>query len=798
MRTRICRSVILLGLFSSVLQRRSNSESSFDERYREARAANPPDLHFVLRTTTPAQFHPGERIPLTLEFSSTAAEKYRLNGATYDRSGRLPTEEFALDRDDVADPLIDYFGSGVIGGIAGGIRGYVALNTEPYRIDVALNDWFRFDRPGKYRLFLKSHRLSRERKPEEQGQGLISFAAVSNVLEIEITEPDPAWDSAKLREIEANLEGADGNHATARLQLSLARLSKPMEDVRVRQARAELKFLGTRGAVQLILRRAQTTDDDLDSFALIGARDRPSVIAELDRYIQNPNTVINSWTLRLRTLFDFVARYPKPLFRNLAELQTGDRTNIQGEAEKRQPEFEKILRERAAALVELPHRKSEKVRDDCLRAIAELAPEAALRAKLIPPDDYGMTREQLIAQFDTLPEANQSELLTRKWGFVRGPGMVSVLLHVIERALPISTPKSGTEFSLWQGPVTLEEQALARLQQLAPEQARQILIEDIARPSPRFAAFAVAKLPSQDVPQANAAFAKSFQADPAATIPLIARFGTVDLYNAVAASYDKEDWICGDQEWFLAYFLRVKPAFGKKLLTDALANPQACGLLLGNLSSILWNRDLEEAAVAALNSPRPWAATDAVRTLGIHGAPAVEGALWHRLEQWNEQWRGRVKELSAHPITGSDPNLQERLFGNALVNAIATGHAWFLDEPRRKRLAALALDDWTRKVWSTEPSGEARVEIADGAPIYGPSYQVSQGSLQYTLSTLEELEAKLAQFPPDTRFRWCPQSFNPAGSVISDERQEMYTDLAHFLDARHMYIDEYSKEACGN
>lgn len=649
MRIRTCAGLALSGLLWLAPLRQSNSESSFDERYREAAAANPPDLHFALRTTTPTQFHPGERIPLTLEFSSTAADKYRLNGATYDRSGRLPTEEFALDRDDVVDPLIDYFGSGVIGGIAGGIRGYPALNAEPYRIELALNSFFRFDRPGKYRLFLKSHRLSRERKPGEEGQGLVSFAAVSNILEIEITEPDPAWETAKLREMETILEEADRSRANTTPQLSvpgispqqLARLSKPMEDAKVREARADLTFLGTRGAVQLILRRAQTTDDGLNSFGLIGARDRPFVISELDRYIQDPNTVVNSWTLRLRTLFDFVARYPKPLFRNLAELKLADWTIIQTEAEKRQPEFERMLHERAAALLELPHRKSQKVRDECVHAIEELAPEAALQAKLIPPEDYGMTREQLTAQFDTLPEANQSELLTRKWDLVRGPAMVPVLRRVIERAQPPSTPKRGTDFSLWQGPVTLGEQALARLQQLAPETARQILIDDLAKPAPRFATFAVARLPSQELPQANAAFAKSFQADPAATIALIARFGTADLYNAVAASYDKEDWTCREQEWFLAYFLRVKPAYGKKLLAGALAD--SCGFLPGMLSNIVWNRDVEAATLAALNNPKPWIvrqrrrnARDTWRAVRRGGPLATVGAVERAMERTSQ------------------------------------------------------------------------------------------------------------------------------------------------------------------
>ena len=98
------------------------------ERHARDLATNPPDLYFRLVTpNTLHRFHMGERISITLEFSGGSPEKYKLNGATYDRSGRLPTEEFILDREDVTDPYQDYFGVGVLGSIAGGIRGNPVL-----------------------------------------------------------------------------------------------------------------------------------------------------------------------------------------------------------------------------------------------------------------------------------------------------------------------------------------------------------------------------------------------------------------------------------------------------------------------------------------------------------------------------------------------------------------------------------------------------------------------------------------------------------------------------------------------
>src|SRR5258708_6149587 len=112
-------------------------------------ATNPPDLKLILSTTNGQnRFHTGETIPITLAFSSSTPDKYELDAATYDRSGRLRSEEFTLDRNDALDPLANYFGAGVIGFIGGGIRSTPTLNTQPFKINLFLNDWLRFDKPG--------------------------------------------------------------------------------------------------------------------------------------------------------------------------------------------------------------------------------------------------------------------------------------------------------------------------------------------------------------------------------------------------------------------------------------------------------------------------------------------------------------------------------------------------------------------------------------------------------------------------------------------------------------------------
>ncbi len=66
----------------------------------------------------PCSFRMGEVIPIELSFSANAPRKYQLNMARYDRSGRMPYEQFHVTPEDgTHDPLHAYF---AFGGFLGG------------------------------------------------------------------------------------------------------------------------------------------------------------------------------------------------------------------------------------------------------------------------------------------------------------------------------------------------------------------------------------------------------------------------------------------------------------------------------------------------------------------------------------------------------------------------------------------------------------------------------------------------------------------------------------------------------
>jgi hypothetical protein len=129
----------------------AKQESEFDAKRREGEAKNPPDISFTIRLAgDKKQFRQGEIIPLELSFASSRVKAYRMDAATYDRSGRLHMDKFHIEPETgFVDPMYDHFHSGGVF-LGGGLRGIPELEEKPRVITYEINEWFRFDKPGKY------------------------------------------------------------------------------------------------------------------------------------------------------------------------------------------------------------------------------------------------------------------------------------------------------------------------------------------------------------------------------------------------------------------------------------------------------------------------------------------------------------------------------------------------------------------------------------------------------------------------------------------------------------------------
>jgi hypothetical protein len=143
------------------------------------------------------------------------------------------------------DPLACYFSNGLLVGPMGGLRVRAVLDLEAVSIPVYLNEWVRFDQPGHYRVYARSLRVQRQ-----VGDHAATAPVVSERLNLEIVEPEPAW--------------------------ALAQLSRPLEEIR---------FLGSSKALQILARRLVALDEDAitPAFGLLGARDHELAEAALNK-----------------------------------------------------------------------------------------------------------------------------------------------------------------------------------------------------------------------------------------------------------------------------------------------------------------------------------------------------------------------------------------------------------------------------------------------------------------------------------------------------------------------------------
>jgi hypothetical protein len=617
------------------------------------------------------------------------------------------------------DPLAQYYGAGILGMIGGGPTSNPMLASEPVQIQLFLNDWFRFDSPGVYRLFLKSYRLRRAQPPSEPGAPIVIFAAVSNILEIEITPPDAAWQSAKLAEVRTNLDLPD-QEAAAKAERALA-------------------DLGTAEALHLLLQRASKNIDLFATLALIRSPDRAAAVRELDAWLIEPGRAFERWPVELRAFFDYLKRYPQPVGPvTHAGLEGFDPKPLQPELERRRKEYEEMTSAAAARLIPSLAGKDPAARKECVLAIGELAPKEARAAGLIEAEDYGMTRAELIAGFDGFSAERKLALLSEKWNLIDGPDMLPSLRKILEHAPPTIVPPLLLADDM---PGSVEEFALYRLKQLAPEEEKNVLLDDVTRLKPRFGSADLHELPAQDVPKADAALAANLKGNPMTAIqaePLVAKFGTRRLLQQMLAMYKGPRGTCFGDQWPVAYFTRVDAEQGKRILAEAMAARENRGCyqsLLGDVAAISWNAVVEQQAIETLNDPDVEAAANAAATLAQHSGKEAQALLLHRLKKWSED--------GEH---GADDML-----GPALFQALEYAHAWVVDQPLAQRLAGLCVDETCRQKWANYKVGPVRMQSVPGLYGFGWVLQVGGRAVDDTAG----MEYRMQQYPAGTVFHWC-------------------------------------------
>jgi hypothetical protein len=253
----------------------------------------PPDVTLKVRVRgNQSVFQIGEVIPLELSFTSSTPNKYRLEMATYDRTGRLSIQSFAVQPlSGWEDPLGSYFHY-FQPGFAGGPLIATALSTAPAVIQLELNEWVRFKSPGQYRVAVKSARVSKLGPRLEIPGDVVRTS--SNELVLTIVPATEAWQLRTLQQALAILDGpaeATGNYEN-RLDTQ-------------RPAVKALRYLGTAAAAREMARRLLPNErnwaDDY-RLGLIASPVREAALDEMRALLADPDFPVSGLFLNTMSI----------------------------------------------------------------------------------------------------------------------------------------------------------------------------------------------------------------------------------------------------------------------------------------------------------------------------------------------------------------------------------------------------------------------------------------------------------------------------------------------------------------
>jgi hypothetical protein len=673
------------------------------------------------------RFHTGEVIPIELAFTSTIPNRFILDTATYDRSGRLTIDEFRVDPiDRVTDPLLDYFAS--LGGyIGGGIRGNPVLGDAPTIVKLELNEWFRFDRPGTFRLSARTRRVT-----EDPGSGPSDVLVLeSNTVTFDIVPSDAEWAAAA--------------QASARRLLD-----STASDVERREGCRILRFLATDAAVDEMIARFEDGrwGCQFDYITgLFGAPNRARVVREMEAALKRRDQAVSDSFLRTLAVLSLYVAHPE--YRPAQTPDNKGRMPPSGELGRRRELVEDQIAIYRAALL-----------------AAMTGKHGAARAITLA-DQFDATRDdtlrhELIESFLELPTDRQLRLLQHSWSRLADPEMLPVLRQLVTNGPAVNQPYGDI--------------ALLRFYQLSPGEGRAAILKEIAAPRRGRTLKTLGVLPDRELPALDDRLAANVESAPgyedlSIRAELLQRYATAGVAARVLASVRPRlnGLACRPKAALLAYFLRVDPGLGADLLNAALAERERTGcyqFVLLDIARLHRAPELEAAAIARVQDASPQVAGNAASMLERYGSPAAVAPLRAAFERWHAAWTGRAEDLRPRamqpPDVGGQSVLESRLF-----NALAAGRGWLTGRRDIETLRAWCVSDGchadANRMLDMIASGRLDVTVIDGDEA---SVQIAQ----YQFESISDLETKLAQYPAGTHFQLRVFTPSPAIELAVVER----------------------------
>lgn len=722
---------------------------------------NPPDVRFELRVGgTKTVFRQGERIPIEMTFSSTSPDTYTVSTRTYDRSGRLNVDQFQISPSTgYADPLADYFGALSVH-IGGGLGGISVLKEEPVVVPLELNEWFRFDIPGTYRLRVIASRVSQIPHAEKEDERPVPIRATSNEVTLQIVAADPAWQAQVLQE---SLSIVDRSVAENQYD--------PQKAVACRT----IRFLGTSAAAREMVRRFAHEDGCGFEWimGLFGSPNREIVFTEMQEHFTSPWQPITPSFVLYLSRFAFLRDHPElppPWPENDPEKHNAVRELYQKRAQGLQAEYDKY----AERLWKLLPGKRDPARLATIHTLFEIS--ANQQAGALPG-----IRSQLAAMMaPALASLDPSVLegvLGYRWKHFAPLGLLPALRQIYEHP-PGNDPRGS-----------LRGWAALRILQTSPAEGRTLLLAEMKRLEPRLKIGLLSALSDETLEEFEEGMASHLEEARERGLSeayvvhcgLVERYATLrvlDRVKKIHADLEKR-WDAGTIE-LLAYFLRVDPAYGLREVAAVAVKPcEGCHRqTLSSIARLHVSPALEGLGLALLNHPSEEIAADAAETLGRYGSLAAKEPLMKRLTQWHKTWSGRQSQMR-WVVGKRHPNEAAHRLGEVLRTALLSARSWMLPPVEVEQVRESCLTESCRQQvgYAQQNTSAAHIGVSEfeGRRVW------AVGSI--SLDSWAALIEKLTQFPAGSRWTWSAGQF-----LAPEENSRLLSELESMAAARGIQL----------
>lgn len=541
--------------------------------------------------------------------------------------------------------------------------GFSVLGNVPTEVKISLNDYYRFDAPGKYTVRLITKRL----RKDKAGGGLFDFEdpteITTNVVSFEIKPMTDAEEEAEAKRLGSAIESAKGMPEQIRFAQDLANLPGDTAiPEKVSRYLWSLKQSGGNFAGAL-------------SKGLFISRNRALVIRKLEDILSDVSKAVDFNVLSTLSFLRarvVIAESGKPYKRpsDFLPLPADDpytkakQYYLRFVIDSLQKRTGKNLVDTAAGIIVMEHRDLE-------------------------PDILATVRGILLKNFDSLDILAREQLVSIRWEQIRDPSLVPSLERML-RAIDYPTMYR----------LNVHTTALTRLAELDQARARPFVIADIIDTESllydgAFDNFKEASLPEVDGPLL--ADIKKYGRTDAATrnavrlrhkCMLAARFATGSIYDQLMDVYksDGPKWQWQSRAILLGYFARYNETEALALVEQELSvvEKEWRGTFLNDLTRVNFPPKVAELFAKRLASDDPDIAGEAAYLISQHGSETDRSKIESRLKQWQSIWNKRLKELddpAPSPETTRQANLQAEL-----IMALLQGKAWKLTDDDKKEL----------------------------------------------------------------------------------------------------------------